>query len=257
MIIILLRSGLNISSTLCVTFLQTHQHVLGQEVLHAIHSHQDSCILHLRAAELLLHLLAPGSSVHEAVPLSLVHVELQRTSGGLELLLKLRGRFRVREALDVVLLSEMALGRLLHLLHVREAIVPSVEGNAGIDLGMVNRAPQREGPSHAETDDSDLAATLRLEPSRCSLHILQSSWPVEAAQQVLSLCSLVSNLRPVEIWDHNTNPALGSDVRCSCLDLIIDAPPLLEDDQATLGTSCGGISGNFSSISPVELHHFS
>eukprot|EP00960_Hanusia_phi_P061926 764986-Hanusia_phi.AAC.1 len=177
MIIILLRSGLNISSTLCVTFLQTHQHVLGQEVLHAIHSHlpeprhlpspplpslppsslrplpmlspppphQDSCILHLRAAELLLHLLAPGSSVHEAwhainvlpsgvltlnssgqtslalppsppsltlplpslipsssltVPLSLVHVELQRTSGGLELLLKLRGLQAVSHSSD-------------------------------------------------------------------------------------------------------------------------------------------------------------
>ena len=67
---------------------------------------------------------------------------------------------------------------------------------------------------------------------------------------------LVRNLGSIEIGHRHSYAALLCHLSGGLLHLLIDAPPLLQDNEPSFGAGCGHISRHFGAIRPVDVQVF-
>lgn len=116
----------------------------------------------------------------------------------------------------------------------------SVPRHGRIDLRDEHRREQRQCPSHAVATDADLRSrTFQILDG--SPDILRGGvGEVEVLHQVLSFGSFEPEIAPIEVWNQRAKSS-GGILLGHALDLFVDAPPLLDNDEPGGGGGIGGL----------------
>mmetsp|Transcript_25695 Transcript_25695/g.39067 ORF Transcript_25695/g.39067 Transcript_25695/m.39067 type:complete len:248 (-) Transcript_25695:38-781(-) len=162
-----------------------------------------------------------------------VHEDLELDARALQGLLQSCRGLRIREALEGVLLAEVALHGDLDGGAVEVGLVgDSVEGGDASDLSAVlHRRGKGERSAHAKACDSARLAALTIQEGGCGLDFLDGPREVQMTHQVRGLLGIDAELALVEVR-YEAAVTLGGDLLGLGLDLLGDAPPLLQDHDA-------------------------
>ncbi len=118
---------------------------------------------------------------------------------------------------------------------VLERRIP-VPRHEGVGFRHIAGGQECEGAAHAEPGDADLGASGRLQILHCTADVLsRRRAEVESLHQVLRFLLFERFLAAVEIRDQSTVSGRREVVR-NAANLVVESPPLLNHDDAGLGT---------------------
>mmetsp|Transcript_9882 Transcript_9882/g.24391 ORF Transcript_9882/g.24391 Transcript_9882/m.24391 type:complete len:241 (+) Transcript_9882:171-893(+) len=214
--------------------------VLVEECEHAVPRQLDLLLVVLRETLRRLAGLKVGVGLRQVVHEGVAHARVREHLGvgatrRLEVLRQLRRRRRVREAGQGVLGAEVRLDGLGDRLRLADARVGgAVEGRRAVDVVRVLGADEGERAAHAEPDGAHLGRPRGLQVLGRLADLPLGGGPVQGAHQVVRLLRVDAQLALVQVRHQAPVPLAGDELRL-LLDILVDAPPLLQHDHARRG----------------------
>ena len=129
----------------------------------------------------------------------------------------------------------------------------AVEADRGRDLGHVHRGGDRQRAAHAEAHDAHARARRCQVPGSAPDVLVRRAREVEPRHQVVRLVGLLSDAALVQVGREGGVAGAREPVGHAA-DLVVQAPPLLDDDDGRpSGAGLGQVAAGAATVRPLEF----